>query len=153
MINIYDCNDDMYSTLIEKAYNALVKYYSIGDLIDIDITISDPNTIKELNLKHMDKDSVTDVLSFPSIDNITLPLNIEEYKYDIDPDTGRLFLGDIVICIDRAIEQAEIYSHSIERELAYLTIHGLLHLLGYDHIREDDRKRMRIAEENIYNLI
>ncbi len=103
------------------------------------IVIVDNDRIREINREYRKKDAVTDVISFAfeESDNI---------KYD-----NIRFLGEIYISYDRCLEQAEEYGHSDERELCYLSIHGLLHLLGYDHIEESDKKVMRALEEEILN--
>lgn len=101
------------------------------------ITIVDKERIQEINREYRNKDSVTDVISFA----------FEEYQ-DFKYNDIR-FLGEIYICYERCKEQAKEYGHSIERELCYLSVHGLLHLLGYDHIKEEDKKEMRALEEEI----
>ena len=103
------------------------------------VIIVDNKRIQEINKEYRNKDAITDVISFAfeESDNI---------KYD-----GIRFLGEIYISYERCIEQANEYGHSIERELSYLTIHGLLHLLGYDHMNEEDKKVMREKEEDILN--
>ena len=105
--------------------------------------------IKELNARTRGIDSVTDVLSFPSMDGIKgKKIKAREHRDCIDEE-GRLFLGSIAICTDRAHEQAEEYGHSYERELNYLAVHGALHCLGYDHMTEEDKREMREKEELI----
>lgn len=95
---------------------------------EISIAFVDNKKIKELNDKFRNKDEVTDVLSFPMDDEI---------------------LGDIIISAERAAEQAEDYRHSLKRELAYLTVHGMLHLFGYDHHSEKEKNEMRQKEERV----
>ena len=105
--------------------------------------------IRQLNAKHRDKDAVTDVLSFPTLDGICgKPIHKADFPYDTDED-GSIFIGSIVICEERAKEQAEEYGHSYNRELHYLVVHGLCHLLGYDHIKEADKAVMRAKEERV----
>jgi probable rRNA maturation factor len=103
------------------------------------IIIVDNDKIHEINKQYRNKDSVTDVISFAfeEADNI---------KYD-----NMRFLGEIYISYEKCVEQAKEYGHSTERELGYLSIHGLLHLLGYDHMNEEDKKIMRTLEEEILN--
>lgn len=105
----------------------------------INIIITDNYEIKELNNKYRNIDKETDVLSFA----------LEE-ENDIIYTDFRL-LGDIYISYDKAKEQSIEYNHSLKRELCYLTIHGVLHLLGYDHIKEEDKKEMRKIEESVLN--
>lgn len=101
------------------------------------IIIVDKEKIQQINRDYRNKDAVTDVISFAFEE-------VPDVKYD-----NLRFLGEIYICYDRCKEQALEYGHSIERELCYLSIHGLLHLLGYDHIKEEDKVIMRTLEEEI----
>ena len=101
------------------------------------IIIVDKEKIQQINRDYRNKDAVTDVISFAFEE-------VPDVKYD-----NLSFLGEIYICYDRCKEQALEYGHSIERELCYLSIHGLLHLLGYDHIKEEDKVIMRALEEEI----
>ena len=108
---------------------------------EISVTFVDNNRIHELNKEYRNKDSATDVLSFPLGEN---------GEYDIDEDNGCKLLGDIVISMERAMEQAELYGHSLQREVAYLTVHSMLHLLGYDHEAGGlEAVRMREKEEAV----
>ncbi len=111
-----------------------------GDMI-LDISFVDAEAIKKINNEHRSIDSVTDVLSFPQYEN---PAQLIQ-----DVDLGDILLGDVVICNEVAKKQAEQYNHSYEREIVYLFVHSIFHLLGYDHIDEAQRKEMRIAEENV----
>lgn len=109
--------------------------------------------IRRLNLETRKNDTVTDVLSFPTLDNIRgKKLKKKDFSNDID-DEGNLFLGSIAICTDRAKEQAEEYGHSYERELYYLATHGLFHLLGYDHMTDGDKAEMRKREEGVLSRL
>lgn len=103
----------------------------------LSITIVDNKKIKEINREYRNKDSETDVISFAFEES-------DDYVYP-----NMRFLGEIYISIDKAKSQAEEYGHSLKRELCFLTVHGLLHLLGYDHIEENDRVVMRKLEEEI----
>ena len=106
--------------------------------IEVDLLFVDNEAIREMNLEYRDKDSATDVLSFP----------MYEPDEEID-DEEEVLLGDIVISLERAQEQCEEYGHSLEREVMYLLVHGLLHLAGYDHMEEEDKKVMRTQEEKL----
>lgn len=111
----------------------------------IDITIVDAETIREMNRDHRNKDAVTDVLSFPMFAFLN---GAAQEPLETDPETGCVMLGDMVICLDRAEEQAAEYGHSVQRECGYLTIHSVLHLLGFDHERDEtDRALMREKEK------
>ncbi len=106
--------------------------------------------IKRLNGQFRDTDSVTDVLSFPVLDNPSRGvIRLDAHENDVNPDSGNLILGDIVICPARAAEQAESYGHGLRRELCFLALHGLLHLLGYDHIAKEDEEQMTALQTDI----
>ena len=106
--------------------------------IEVSLTFVDPDEIRELNASYRGMDNVTDVLSFPQFDT----------KSDI-PKEGTALLGDVVICLDRALEQAVSYGHSSEREILFLFVHSMFHLLGYDHQCDEDQREMRNLEEKI----
>ena len=127
--------------LIRRCCNAVLIGEEFKGSADISVTIVDNAEIHELNLKHRNIDRPTDVLSFPlGVDGV----------YDINNDTGAQMLGDIVISIEKAIEQAELYGHSLDREIAFLTVHSMLHLLGYDHEPGGlELVRMREREEAV----
>ena len=105
----------------------------------LNIVIVDNKKIQEKNREYRNKDAVTDVISFA----------FEEVK-DVDYKDVR-FLGEIYISYERCVEQAADFGHSVKREFCYLAVHGLLHLLGYDHMNEEDKKVMRALEEEILN--
>ena len=120
---------------------------------DVDLAIElifvDEEEIRRLNNETRGIDKVTDVLSYPSLDEIKgEALSGEDFPFDIDEE-GNLVIGSIAICCQRAKEQAEEYGHSYERELHYLIVHGIMHCLGYDHIEEEDKAEMREREEYI----
>ena len=119
----------------------------------LDLSFVGRARIRSLNASLRGVDRVTDVLSFPTLEKVTLPLKKGNYPWDLDPESGKVYLGSIVICRSRAKEQAAEYGHSSERELAYLTVHGVLHLLSFDHIEESDRAEMRAAEERILAVL
>ena len=127
--------------LIRRACNAVLEYEHFDEPAEISVTFVDNSRIHELNREYRGKDSATDVLSFPLGEN---------GEYDIDEDNGCKLLGDIVISMERAMEQAELYGHSLQREVAYLTVHSMLHLLGYDHEAGGlEAVRMREKEEAV----
>ena len=105
---------------------------------EVDLLFVDNEAIREMNREYRDKDSATDVLSFP----------MYEADEEID-DEDEILFGDIVISLERAQEQCEAYGHSLEREVMYLLVHGLLHLSGYDHMEEDEKAVMRAQEEKL----
>lgn len=128
---------------IEEAIKICIKQENLElENIEISISFVDDEEIKQLNLQYRGKDNVTDVLSFPQYDSL------EEIKM------GEIIcLGDVVICLDKAREQADDYGHAFERELVYLTVHSILHLLGYDHMTEEDKQIMRNKEEIVMKKI
>lgn len=131
--------------LIRRCCKAVLALEGFTDSAEISVTIVDDATIHELNLKHRGIDRSTDVLSFPLGEN---------GEYDTNMDTGAKMLGDIVISIEHAYEQAEKYGHSLQREIGFLTVHSLLHLLGYDH--EDgglEAVHMREKEEAVLTRV
>lgn len=131
--------------LIRKACNATLNYEGFNDNAEVDVSIVNDDMIKEMNRDFRNIDSSTDVLSFPLG---------EDGNYDKNPETDALMLGDIVISIDHALAQADLYGHSVEREIAFLTVHSMLHLLGYDHVNGGLEKRtMRDKEEAILEAL
>ena len=143
-MKIYLDNVGLFSRMtIKKVLNhAADKLSQPSDKLQVSVSIVSPEEIRELNRTNRQVDSVTDVLSFPTIDAGRKVIDVDEFASDVDPETGLLNLGDIVICLERAKEQAESYGHSLKRELAFLSLHGMLHLLGYDHMNEQDEEQM-----------
>ena len=127
-----------FRALIRKACNATLKYEGFIDKAEINVTIVDDEEIKELNREFRDIDKSTDVLSFPLG---------EDGVYDYNPETDALMLGDIVISAEHAFSQAELYGHGIEREIAFLTVHSMLHLLGYDHVNNDEEEKEMFSRQ------
>ncbi len=118
----------------------------------VNIVLTDNAGIRELNREYREIDRETDVLSFPNVDFE------EEGVFDIgedsqadcfDPETGELVLGDIMLSVDKVYEQSQEYGHSLRREFAFLVAHSMLHLCGYDHMEEEERKRMERRQEEI----
>lgn len=131
--------------LIRKACNATLGYEGFEEPAQVDVTIVNDEIIKEMNRDYRNIDSSTDVLSFPLGEN---------GEYDTNPENGALMLGDIVISYEHALAQAELYGHSFERELAFLTVHSMLHLLGYDHVNGGlEQTIMREKEEAVLELL
>lgn len=132
---------------IDVANKVFQKCFEIENLLDknlyINIVFTSPNKIHEINKKYRDVDRETDVLSFPMYEKEELENYVAKPWKDI--------LGDIIISIEQVKKQAEEYGHSFERELAYMMVHGFYHLMGEDHIEENDKKIMREKEENVLN--
>ncbi len=127
--------------LIRRCCNAVLVTEQFKGSAEISVTIVDDEQIHKLNLQHRNMDKSTDVLSFPlGVDGV----------YDLNNDTGAQMLGDIVISIEHAVKQADLYGHSLDREIAFLTVHSMLHLLGYDHEPGGlELVRMREKEEAV----
>ena len=132
-----DCLPADAEELIRRAVShALTKNGASGDVC---VLITDAEKIQRLNASYRNIDRVTDVLTFPAWEGDAI----------LCPPDG--YLGDIAICFERAEEQAAEYGHSLERELAFLSVHGALHLLGYDHMQPDDEKKMFAKQDEILN--
>lgn len=114
---------------------------------EIDILLTDNESIRQINKQHRDIDSATDVLSFPLAD--IKNGEILSVQGDMDIDEGLLLLGDIIISMETALKQSEDYGHSLDRELAFLTAHGVFHLLGYDHTEKDTEADMISRQEAV----
>ena len=141
------CDDENKVLNLEKIADAVYKTLKQKINLSCELCFCDEEEIKELNLKTRNIDSVTDVLSFPAA-GVSAGETVKKRNYPFDTDeSGRVFLGSIMICLKRAREQATEYGHGEKREIAYLTVHGLMHLFGYDHMNEDDKKWMREKEE------
>ena len=129
--------------------NAMCGFVQTDVPLSVEFVFVDGEEIRRLNREMRDTDKVTDVLSFPSMDGIKgEAIKGDEHPYEIDED-GNLLIGSVVVCCDRAKEQAEEYGHSYERELHYLLVHGIMHCLGYDHMNDEDKAEMREKEEYI----
>lgn len=127
--------------LVRRCCNAVLTFENFGEPAEISVTFVDDDRIHELNKMHRNVDSSTDVLSFPLGENGV---------YDKNIDTGACLLGDIVISVPTAVRQAETYGHTLQRELGFLTVHSMLHLLGYDHVNGGiEAVRMREKEEHV----
>lgn len=126
--------------LIDKCTAAALAEEEIEDDAEVSVTLVDNARIREMNAEFREIDRETDVLSFPLGD---------ENGFEVDPDTDAILLGDIVISLEKARLQSEEYGHSFRREVAFLVTHSLFHLLGYDHITEDEEKEMFAKQEKV----
>ena len=134
---------------IRTCINAVLKAEGVTAKCEINVLVTDDKGIQQINRTSRNIDKPTDVLSFPMFELSPgeLPQDWSEYE---DPDTGLVPLGDMCISLERAIAQAQEFGHTTRREVGYLTIHSMLHLLGYDHMDEGPQKRqMRAREEDI----
>ena len=132
-----------YGETMKKALSVILAGEGIdGDGAEVSVSFVGPDEIKALNGEYRGVDSVTDVLSFPQFDSVDDLMDLQE-------ETGVAELGDVVICMERAGQQAEEFGHPLEREVIYLFVHSILHLLGYDHMEEEEKKIMRAREEEV----
>ncbi len=137
--------NEIYEEVIKKVLKECFKEEKItNSKLSITITLTNPQNIQEINKEYRDIDKPTDVLSFPMFEKEELDAKIEKKDFEYED-----ILGDIIISIEKVQEQAEEYGHSFERELSYMIVHGFYHLMGYDHIEEEDKKIMRPKEEKI----
>ena len=138
---------------IKEVINFALEKEQMEHDTEVSVMLVDNEQIKEINNETRNIDKATDVLSFPMIDYPGGKVYKEVYLgYDFSDDYfegDNLILGDIVISLEKCEEQSKEFNHSFERECAYLIVHSVLHLLGYDHIEEDDKKKMRKREEEI----
>ena len=133
-----------FENTINKVINECFKMENMDGLkLYISITLTNPKKIKILNNNYRNIDKETDVLSFPMFEKNEIE-NFIKTNYEMED-----CLGDIVISIQRVEEQAKEYGHSFERELSYMCVHGFYHLMGYDHIKDEDKKIMRAKEDNV----
>ena len=138
---------------IRTCINAVLEAEGVPVKCEINVLVTDDAGIREINKTSRHIDSATDVLSFPMFELAPgeLPADWTEYE---DPETGMVPLGDMCISLERAMAQAKEFGHTTRREVGYLTIHSMLHLLGYDHMDEGPQKRqMRAREEAIASEI
>lgn len=141
----FDENKDL-EGLINKVLEECFKTEKIDDYkLYISVTLTNPEYIQKLNREYRQIDKATDVLSFPMFEKDEIKF-LENLEFE---ET----LGDIVISIERVEEQAKEYGHSFERELAYMVVHGFYHLMGEDHMNEEEKAIMRAKEENVLNKL
>lgn len=153
MIKIYGTENKKHVALFEEVFASTLEFVGQAEDVEVELEIVSEDEIKEINNQSRQVDSVTDVLSFPALDAEKKSVSAKDYPCDVNPESGVVVLGEIIICQKRAIEQSESYGHSIERELGFLCAHGMLHLFGYDHIEENDEKQMRSAQNEILKKI
>ena len=138
-----------YEEIIKKVVEQCFKEENMEDSkLYISITLTTPEHIHEINKQYRNVDRATDVLSFPMFEKDELDEKIKNNDFEHED-----VLGDIVISIEKVEEQAKEYGHSFEREFAYMLVHGFYHLMGYDHIEDDDKVVMRKKEEIVLNKL
>ena len=143
-LHVLTCN---LKPIILRALRETLRHENPDRACEINLTLVTDNMITRLNRIHRNIPKVTDVLSFPLTEQ--KPGRKLRYGANDLSEAGRVCLGDIVLCMPQAARQSKEYGHSLEREAAYLTVHSALHLLGYDHIEDADKKKMRKREEAV----
>lgn len=142
---------------IEEVCSFTLKEEKVDVNYQISLLFVDNEEIKEINAETRNIDKETDVLSFPMIDYEKDKVFKDMYiGYEFDEtymDGDELVLGDMVLSLEKALEQSKEYNHSFQREVSYLVVHSILHLLGYDHMEEEEKVRMRKREEEILNKL
>ena len=129
--------------LVQLVYDVAMKELKVPQNMSVNLVMVEPQEIQDLNKQFRQIDKVTDVLSFPMLDRL------DELENEVDAELGDVNIGDIYICRERAKQQAEEYNHGYGRELCFLAVHGLLHLLGYDHILQEEEKEMFALQDQI----
>lgn len=141
--------NDEYEKTIRKVITECFKEEKLeNSKLYISITLTTPEKIHKINKQYRNVDRKTDVLSFPMFEKEELEQKIAKNDFEHED-----ILGDVVISIEKVKEQAVEYGHSFEREFAYMLVHGFYHLMGYDHIKEDDKVLMRAKEEKVLNKL
>ena len=138
-----------YESIVKKVFDKCFEEENLqNSKLYITVTFTNPENIRKINKQYRNIDKATDVLSFPLYEKQELDKKIEQQEF-LHEDV----LGDVVISIEKVEEQAKEYGHSFERELSYMLVHGFYHLIGYDHIEEEDKKKMREKEEKILDIL
>ena len=141
------------SSVITKCIEATLKAEQINIPCEINVLVTNNERIQAINAASRNIDAATDVLSFPMFE-LEAGMPPADWNDYLDPETGRCPLGDMAISMERASAQAQEYGHSLRREIGYLCIHSVLHLLGYDHLDEGPQKaQMRKREELIASTV
>ena len=145
--------EELSKSCVQKIERAMENFVQSDIPLCVEVVFVDEEEIRALNAKTRGIDKVTDVLSYPALEDIKgKAIYGREYPFEID-ENGNLLVGSIAVCIKRAKEQAIEYGHSFERELHYLIVHGIMHCLGYDHITDEEKAEMRENEELILSKL
>ncbi|MSS64019.1 rRNA maturation RNase YbeY [Velocimicrobium porci] len=156
----FDCDELIqlpfdYEKLICSVIEETLDYENCPYETEVNVVLTNNKEIQMVNKEFRDMDKPTDVLSFPMLE-YDRPSNFEDFEEAYDcfhPETGELLLGDIMISVERASEQAKEYGHSLEREIAFLTAHSMLHLCGYDHMEDEERVVMEQKQRDILEIL
>lgn len=131
--------DEALEPLLSQAAKETLKHQDVDEKSEMSIVLGDDALLRKLNVQHLQEEHATDVLSFP--------------EDAINPETGKTYLGDIAISLERAAAQAEAGGHNVEDELQLLVVHGVLHLLGHDHAESKDKTRMWAAQDEVLDRL
>lgn len=144
-----------YEAIINKVILEAIDYEECPYECEVNVVLTDNAGIHEINKEFRNIDKATDVLSFPMVqyDEPSDFSIVEEMEDCFNPETGELLLGDIMLSVEKIKEQSEAYGHSLERELGFLVAHSMLHLFGYDHMKEEERDCMETRQSEILNNI
>lgn len=138
-----------YEKVIEQIVKLSLEAENFAQNVEVSVTIVDNDEIHRINKEFRNIDLPTDVLSFPLLEFENGVLLEETAKENINIDTNEIVIGDIIISIERAAEQAQEYGHSLKREIAFLTAHSMYHLMGYDHMEPEEEKIMSAKQEAV----
>jgi probable rRNA maturation factor len=149
-----------YEKIIQSVVEKASDFEQCPYEIEVNVILTDNESIHQINKEYREVDAPTDVLSFPMI-NYSTPSDFDSLEQDMDnnpedyfnPDTGELLLGDIIISVEKVMEQAEKYGHSKERELAFLVAHSMMHLFGYDHMEKEEAAIMEDKQSKVLDLL
>ena len=143
-------------TLLQTAADCALITEGVNRPCCISVRLCDDDAIHEINREYRGVDRATDVLSFPTVSypaGMTAGQAEHLIRRELDDESGACMLGDLILSVPHVLKQAEEYGHSPQREAAYLLVHGICHLMGYDHIEEDDKRKMRSMEEKILSAV
>ncbi|HIS47586.1 MAG TPA: rRNA maturation RNase YbeY [Candidatus Scybalocola faecigallinarum] len=146
-----------YKKIIEDVVNAALEFEDCPYEVELNVILTSNDEIAMINRDYRDLYQPTDVLSFPMVEYVA-PGDfscLDDYDAEdyFNPESGELMLGDIIISMDKVLEQAEKYGHSRERELGFLVAHSMLHLFGYDHMEPEETEAMEVKQRDILNLV
>lgn len=147
-----------YEPVLEQVIRQTIEMEHCPYECEVNITLTDNEEIRNINREFRELDVPTDVLSFPMVEYPSpADFSILDPEKDMtgsfNPETGELLLGDIVISLERAKEQADEYGHSLKREICFLVVHSMLHLFGYDHVEEEERLQMEDRQEEVLRIL
>ncbi len=149
-----------FSPLINEILKNLIDKLKISSNLEISFSLVSKNRIKKVNNLTRKVNKVTDVLSFPTLpllpkdcNNLSNLVTPENFRSDINPENEHIYLGDILLCLPQVKKQAKLFGNTLNREVGYMSVHGFLHLLGFDHLSEDDKKNMRVIEEAVLQTV